>query len=95
MPPPVENSLNLDGSFAEWMRNEDGIWACLKSKHNLSALDLDGIGYLYLKFGGDPMIKFISMIFSDCVAEHRVPQVWKCSCTVLLYKTGNEFEMQN
>jgi hypothetical protein len=32
-------------------------------KHNLSAFGLDGIGYLHLKFGGDPMIKFLSMVF--------------------------------
>jgi hypothetical protein len=32
---PEENSLNLDGSFAEWMRKEDEIRACLKSKHKL------------------------------------------------------------
>jgi hypothetical protein len=91
----VENSSNLDGSFAEWMRNEDGIRACLKSKHNLSALELDGIGYLHLKFGGDPMIKFISMIFADCISERRLPAVWKRSRTVLLYKKGIEFEMKN
>jgi hypothetical protein len=38
IPQPDENAMNLDGSFAEWMRNEDEIRACLKSKHNLSAL---------------------------------------------------------
>jgi hypothetical protein len=81
---PKESSLNLDGSFAEWMRNEDEIRVCWKSTHNLSALGLDGIGYLRLKFGGDPMVKFLSMIFGDCVAERKVPQTWKSSRTVLL-----------
>jgi hypothetical protein len=89
------NELNLDGSFAEWMRNEDEIRACLKSKHNLSALGFDGIGYLHVKFGGDPMIKFLSMIFGDCIAERKVPQTWKRSRTVLLYKKGLEIEMKN
>jgi hypothetical protein len=74
IPPPDENSLNLGGSFGEWMRNEDGIRACLKSKHNLFALGLDGIGYLHLTYGGDPMIKLISMIFGDCAAERKVSQ---------------------
>jgi hypothetical protein len=77
------------------MRNEDEIRACLKSKHNLSTLGLDGIGYLHLKFGGDPMIKFLSLIFGDCVAERKVPQTWKSSRTVLLYKKGAEMEMKN
>jgi hypothetical protein len=95
IPQPGDNELNLDGSFAEWMRNEDEIRACLKSKHNLSALGLDGIGYLHLKFGGDPMIKFLSLIFGDCVAERKVPQTWKSSTTVLLYKKGAEMEMKN
>jgi hypothetical protein len=95
IPQPDENAMNLDGSFAEWTRNEDEIRACLKSKHNLSALGLDGVGYLHLKFGGDPMIKFLSLIFGDCVAERKVPQTWKSSRTVLLYKKGSEMEMKN
>jgi hypothetical protein len=32
IPSPVENSLNLDGSFADWMRNENEIRTCLESK---------------------------------------------------------------
>jgi hypothetical protein len=95
IPQPDENAMNLDGSFAEWMRNEDEIRACLKSKHNLSALGLDGIGYLHLKFGGDPMIKFLSLIFGDWVAERKVRQTWKSSRTVLLYKNGADMEMKN
>jgi hypothetical protein len=95
IPQPAENEVDLDGRFAEWMRNEDDIRACLKSKHNLSALGLDGIGYLHLKFGGDPIIKSLSLIFGDCVAETKVPQTWKSSRTVLLYKKGSEMEMKN
>jgi hypothetical protein len=30
IPQPGDNELNLDGSFAEWMRNEDEIRACLR-----------------------------------------------------------------
>jgi hypothetical protein len=91
----MDNTLNLDGDFAEWMCKEDAIKPCLKSKHNLSARGLDGIGYIHLKFGGDPMIKLISMIFKDCVSERRVPQIWKSSRTVLLYKNGKEYEKKN
>jgi hypothetical protein len=29
--PPIENTLNLEGDFAEWMQKEDEIRACLKS----------------------------------------------------------------
>jgi hypothetical protein len=83
IPQPDENEMNLDGSFAEWMRNEDEIKACLKSKR------------WDLKFGGDPMIKFLSLIFGDCVAERKIPQTWKSSRTVLLNKKGAEMEMKN
>jgi hypothetical protein len=41
------------------------------------------------------MIKFLSMIFGDCVAERKLPQTWKSSRAVLLYKKGLEVEMKN
>jgi hypothetical protein len=77
------------------MQKEDEIRTCLKSKHNLSALDLDRAGYIHLKFGGDPMIKLLSKMFKGCVADRRVPLIWKCSRTLLLCKKGNEYEMKN
>jgi hypothetical protein len=95
MPPQPESSVDLEGDFAEWMQQEDEIRACLKSKHNLSALGLDGVGCIHLKSGGEPMIKLLSRTFKDCVAARQVPLIWKCSRTVLLYKKGKECEMKN
>jgi hypothetical protein len=94
VPPKQESSDNtfkLEGDFAEWMQKEDEIRACLKPKHNLSALGLDGVCYIHLKFEGDPMIKLLSLIFKDCVAHRPVSRIWKCSRTVLLYKKGKEY----
>jgi hypothetical protein len=53
------------------MCKKDAIKACLKFKHNSSALGLDGIGYIHLKFGGDPTIKFISKMLVDLCDQGR------------------------
>jgi hypothetical protein len=73
---------------------EDQIRACLKSKHNLSAVGLDGVGYVRLKSGGDPIIKLLSKMFKDCIGARRVPLIRKCSPMVLLSKKGKEYEMR-
>jgi hypothetical protein len=52
------------------MTKEEAIKKCLNSKHNLSALDLDGNSHCHLKFGKEPMTRFIAALFKDC-AEHR------------------------
>jgi hypothetical protein len=89
------NTLNLEGDFAEWMCNGEEIKACLNSKHNLSALGLDGLGYRHLNFGDDPMIKLLSLMFKDCVAVRQVPLIRKSSRTLLLYKKGKEYGTKN
>jgi hypothetical protein len=77
------------------MQKEEAITKCLKAKHNLSALGLDGVGYCHLKFGKEPMIKLIATMFKDCVEARQIPGTWKRSRTALLYKKGLESEMKN
>jgi hypothetical protein len=79
----------------EFMIKEDAIKKRLNSKHNLSALGLDGIGYCHLKFGKEPMIKFLAAIFKDCTECPRQPATCKRSRTALLYKMGKEEELKN
>jgi hypothetical protein len=61
----------------------------------LSALSLDGAGYIHLKFGEKPIIRHLSLIFKDCVDGREVSQTWKGSRTPLSYKKGPESEMKN
>jgi hypothetical protein len=93
--PAADGNSQLELSFSEWMTKEDAIKKCLSAKHNLSALGSDGIGYCHLKFGKEPMIKFLAAIFKDCIDYCRVPAMWKCSRTALLYKKGKEEELKN
>jgi hypothetical protein len=53
--------------YRKFMTNRLAISKCLKPKNNLSALGLDGIGYLFLKLGNVPMIGFIRAVFKECV----------------------------
>jgi hypothetical protein len=60
----------------------------LRKKNNLSSLGLDGIGYLMLKVGQGPMLQHIANLFGACIRCSKVPQTWKRSRTVFLYKKG-------
>jgi hypothetical protein len=91
---PRTEDGSLDLSFQEHMMKEESIKMCLNAKHNLSALELDGIGYCHLKFGRETMIKLIAAIFKDCVEARQMPGTWKRSRTALLYKKGLESEMR-
>jgi hypothetical protein len=75
--------------YQKFMTNRLAIAKCLKTKNNLSALGLDGIGYLFLKLGGVPMIEFIRAVFKECVKAGDVPTTWKTSKTVFFYKKGD------
>jgi hypothetical protein len=60
----------------------------LRSKNNLSGLGRDGIGYLFMKLGEQPMINWLKEVFEVCVKNGIVPDTWKRSRTVMLYKKG-------
>jgi hypothetical protein len=81
--------------YRKYMTNIVNIARTLKTKNNLSALGPDGIGYLFLKLGNAPMIKFIREVFKRCVREGDVPDTWKQSKTVFLYKKGDSSAPNN
>jgi hypothetical protein len=83
-----ETSPDASRAYKKFMTDEVVIAKCLQTKSNLSTLGLDGIGYLFLKLGDVPMIKFISKLFKKCVKRGTVPETWKISKTVFLYKEG-------
>jgi hypothetical protein len=75
--------------FREFMIDPKSIGQNMRRKHDLSALGLDGIGYLMLKLGSVPMLEFLSHVFEACVTYDKVPRTWKRSRTVFLYKKGD------
>jgi hypothetical protein len=81
--------------YRKFMTNTVNIARALRTKNNLSALGPDGIGYLLLKMGNQPMIKFISYLFKRCLREGDVPDTWKQSKTVFLYKKGDSSAPNN
>jgi hypothetical protein len=76
-------------TYKKFMTDGVNIARCLKSKNNFSALGPDGIGYLFLKLGNAAMIEFIRQVFKKCAKEGDVPDTWKQSKTVFLYKKGD------
>jgi hypothetical protein len=80
---------DTNGPHRKFMTDERNIARCLRTKDNLPALGPDGIGYLFMKLGKSPMIGFIRQVFKRCVREGDVPDTWKQSKTVFLYKKGD------
>jgi hypothetical protein len=77
------------------MTKPENIGNNLRKKNNLSSLGLDGIGYLMMKVGQGPMLQFIANLFAACIEHSQVPQTWKRSRTVFLYKKGEVSEPSN
>jgi hypothetical protein len=84
-----ETSPDASRAYKKFMTDPVNIARCLKTKNSLSALGLDGIGYLFLKLGCAPMIELIAKVFKKCVKFGNVPETWKKSKTVFLYKKGD------
>jgi hypothetical protein len=57
------NPEEVARTYRKFMTNRLAIAKCLMSKKNLSALGLDGIGYLFLKLGEVPQIESNSETF--------------------------------
>jgi hypothetical protein len=85
----------LSNEFVEFMTDPKNIGNNLRKKNNLSSLGLDGIGYLMLKVGQGPMLQHMANLFDACIFHSQVPQTWKRSRTVFLYKKGEVSEPSN
>jgi hypothetical protein len=84
-----EDAPGTSRDYRKFMTNRIAVAKCLKTKNNLSALGMDGIGYLFLKLGEVPMIEFIRKVFKECVKARDVPETWKQSRTVFIFKKGD------
>jgi hypothetical protein len=78
----------LAKDFEDYMINIKNISANHRRKNNLSALGLDGIGYLMMKLGAQPQLEFLQSIFRACIKFGKVPDTWKRSKTVFIFKKG-------
>jgi hypothetical protein len=74
--------------YRKFVTNRVAIVKCLRTKNNLSALGIDGIGYLFLKLGDIPMIEFIRSVFEECVRAADAPDTWKQPHTVFIFEKG-------
>jgi hypothetical protein len=91
-PPTIKGDItDIEPSkdYRKFMTNRLAIAKCLKTKNNLSALGMDGIGYLFMKLGEVPMIEFLRRAFKEFVRCRNVPDVWKISRTCFIFKKGD------
>jgi hypothetical protein len=80
----------LAKDLEEFMTDIKNIASNLRRKNNLSALGLDGIGYLMLELGALPQLEFLQQIFKACIKYGRVTTTWKRLRTVFLFEKGKE-----
>jgi hypothetical protein len=78
----------VERAYRKFMTNRIAIAKCLRSKNALSALGLDGIGYLFLKLGAVPQIECIRQVFKECVNAKNIPDTWKRFRTVFIFQNG-------
>jgi hypothetical protein len=77
------------------MSDPKSIGSNLRRKYNLSALGLDGIGYLMLKMGGLPILQHIEHLFNSCIQHGQVPRTWKRSKNCFICKKGDQTQPEN
>jgi hypothetical protein len=85
----------IEKEFIEFMTDPKNIGMNLRKKNNLSALGLDGIGYLMMKVGKVPMLQHIANLFGSCSQHAQVPTTWKRPRTIFLYKKGEVSDPTN
>ena len=97
LPEHVSKQLPTDFSdeIVEYITNEDNIKAVVKTRNKLSALGPDGIGYRLYQLGGKQAIKYLKTLFLKVLTEKQIPQDWLQARTILLYKKGDETEINN
>jgi hypothetical protein len=79
------SALEPSRDYRKFMTNRIAIAKCLRTKNNLSALEMDEVGYLFLKLGEVPMIAFIRCVFKECIRNRDVPDTWKVSRTGFIF----------
>ena len=80
--------------FTQLLLDKDKIKEAIRSRPNLSAHGNDGISNAIWKINNKATMKIIRIIISYMIVYERIPDRWKSSKTVLLYKKGNPEEVR-
>jgi hypothetical protein len=77
------------------MLDEKNITEVIKSREDLSASGIDGIGYRVMKGAGTAGVRFMKLLVSASIRSGRVMSTWKEAKTILLHKKGDRGEIGN
>jgi hypothetical protein len=77
------------------MLDEKRIRDVIKSRQDLSASGVDGIGYRIIKAAGKEGVSFMRLLIGACIRNGRIPDSWKQARTILLHKKGSREEIGN
>jgi hypothetical protein len=88
-------SEDASSEMEEYMMEMKNIQDVIRSRGDLSAYGVDGIGYGILKGAGGEGIKFMQTIIRASIRNGRVMTTWKEATTILFYKKGDREDPSN
>nr|CAD2180744.1 unnamed protein product [Meloidogyne enterolobii] len=71
------------------------VWDVLRSLPNRNSTSPDNIPYILLKYCADSLAKMVSDIFRCIIDNGQIPQIWKSSLIIPLYKKGEKSDPKN
>ncbi len=74
---------------------EGEIEKAVLSLKEVRAAGHDRITNKYIKFGGRKLIKILTKLFNEILVNKNVPQSWKTSNIILIFKKGKRWDIQN
>lgn len=95
-----EDNDNEDNTYIEELPEEDGITLeevheALSKLKNRKAPGPDRIVNEMLKYGGTELKRAITLLFQKIISTQKVPDDWKNSITIPIYKNGNKHDPDN
>lgn len=67
----------------------------VKNLKNNKAKGSDGIVNEQLKYGGEILLKQLTILFNGIIQKQKIPQNWRYSNIILLFKKGNRHKIEN
>lgn len=74
----------------DWVITEDQIIGAIKRLKNRKAPGTNTISNEQIKYGGHTLIKEITKLFNKIIEEETIPNEWKTSITILIFKKGDK-----
>ena len=69
--------------------------ATLRKLKNRKSPGLDDIANELLKYGGENLNQQLTTSIRNIVSQHRIPDEWRASITILLFKKGDKQRTEN